>query len=72
MKQEFIDFLGNSADIYCSRIEEASDSLFVYGSSDMFSMSALSCLIKFAQRHKLHYYVSTRHDEVYFRFYKKD
>lgn len=72
MKQQLIDFLGNSAEIYCSRIEEASNSIFVYGASDMFSMSALSRLIKFAQRHNLHYYVSTRHDEVYFRLYKND
>lgn len=72
MKQKLLDFLGNRAETYCSRIEEASDGIFVYGACDMFSMSALSYLIKFAQRHDLHYYISTRLNEVYFRLYKMD
>ena len=72
MKQQLLDFLGDYAETYCSRIKEASNGIFVYGSCDMFSMSALTRLIKFAQRHKLHYYVSTHHDEVYIRLYKND
>lgn len=72
MKQKLLDFLGNRAETYCSSIEESSNGLYVYGSNDMFSMSALACLIKFARRYKLHYYVSTYHYEVYFHLYKED
>lgn len=71
MKQKLLKFLGSRAETYCKRIEEDSDSLFVYGSVDMFSQSALDYIIKFARRHKLHYYVSTRLNEVYFRLYKE-
>lgn len=72
MKQKLLDFLGDRAETYFKSIEEASDGLYVYGACDMLSMSALSHLIKFARRYKLHYYVSTRRNEVYFRLYKED
>lgn len=72
MKQKLLDFLGDRAEIYFSSIEEASDGLFVYGASDVLSMSAIYYLIKFARRHKLHYYVSTYHCGVYFHLYEEN
>lgn len=70
MRQQLLDFLGDYADTYCSRIEEGPNGVFVYGTWHIFSMSALSSLIEFAKRHGYHYYVSTFLGEVRFRIYQ--
>lgn len=70
MKQELINFLGKYAELFFSRIEESSNSIYVYGSCGFISMSALSMLIEFAHRHDCHYYVDSFRDEVRCRIYK--
>lgn len=70
MKQKLLDFLGDYAETYCSRIVEDCDGIYVYGSGNFLSMSALSSLIEFAQRHGFHYYVNSFRDEVRFRIYR--
>lgn len=70
MKQKLLDFLGDYAETYCSRIEEDCDGIFVYGSGNFLSMSALTSLIVFANFYGFHYYVGTFCDEVRFRIYR--